>query len=215
MPHNVRRFALLLVTAVAIPLIIAACGENGSPTSSSALAPAGPNASSFLPFGCTGSSCEQGIPGDPIDAIDAHTERLQICKVYPGGTGPTTQVRVLVKSPDSPNPNSAEGTYLFTVNVPANSCRIVWSNGETNGQNSSGYILRAADQVKVTEIVPSGFTGQATVMTVRATDEFVLAHQTFSTITHPIPTLTATEPIGGYQIHGLTVIYTNTAIPRR
>jgi hypothetical protein len=214
MPHNVRRFALLLVTAVAVPLIIAACADSGVLTTSSALSPAGPNNSTFLPFGCTGS-CEQGIPGDPVNAISTYTERLQICKVYPNGSGPDVQVRVLVKSPDSPNPNSAEGSYLFTVTVPANSCRIVWSNGETNGSNSSGYILRAADQVKVMEIVPSGYTAQTTVKTIRATDAAVLNHQTFSTITHPIDGVTSSEPIGGYQIHGLTVVYSNTPIARR
>jgi hypothetical protein len=80
----------------------------------------------------------------------ADVEYLEICKDYPGGTGPTVTVNVSV---DIDTNGSVDTTFPTTLD--AGQCKDVWISGGSVG-----------DTVTVTEVVPTGYTASYVLQTI-------------------------------------------------
>lgn len=202
-----RRGATLVATLGAA-LSLAACSEGPAAVAPRLAPDATPNNGYAVPYGCTTAQSCVGAAGDPITAITARREQLQVCKRYPAGVaGPAVTIHVHAVSQD-PNPDGTP--YDFDYTLPANSCRIIWNNGEAYSTTH----LKHADVLTVTEVVPAGYASTSQVMTVIATDAVVFQHTQFDTTKYaPTSATTATGSIGGYQVPGMTVVFTNTPIP--
>ena len=87
--------------------------------------PSGPALGYIPPNVCQSTTdCGTTVPlSSPV-----HTEQLQVCKIYPGGTGPVITAVVHVATGNAPL-----GPQDFSVQVQPNTCSIVWRNGESTG----------------------------------------------------------------------------------
>jgi hypothetical protein len=199
-----NRLVATLVASVCTAVLLVACAEGPSSTSPvSGLAPKdGPQFGYVTPFGCAVgtdiSAC--GQPGDGL----VHTEQLQVCKQYPVGTvnPPAVQIQLDVVTDNAPR--GPQTGLIFTLQP--NSCRIIWQNGELFGPN--------ADAVTVTEVAPAGYTATSQVTTIRRNGPRDPGNNTYTTTVNPSTSATTvTGTVGGYEIPGMLVVFTNTAIP--
>jgi hypothetical protein len=201
-----NRFVAIILASACTVLLVVACSDNPTTSvpSTSIKSPAGPNLG-FVPlFGCSAvdfSTCA------PLTAADAHTEALKVCKMYPAGTvnPPAVQIHLDVKTENAerfPLPPSLDFT------LQPNTCRHIWQNGEDFGPK--------VDTVWVTEVVPAGYTASSQVTTIRRVGprQTNPADNVFTTTANAAtPATTVKGFVGGYEIPGLTVTFTNTFTP--
>ena len=174
-------------------VLAVSCGDARSVT---ILSPGvGPQHSSGVPFRCTSPTTCTGLP----TAQTPELELVKVCKYYPASVvnPPAVQVRLDVATSNAtPSPTS----LVFTID--ANSCKKIWSNGFSGG---------SADNVTLQEVVPPGYTTTSQVTTIMSTDG---SFTTTTTTTLPATSAsTVTGVVGGTNIPGLTVVFTNTPIP--
>jgi hypothetical protein len=199
-----NRFFTIVAASACSMLVVTACSE--VPTSaapSSTLAPsAGPSYGYLTPYGCDSAS-PANCPGVPTTAITTK-EQLRVCKWYPAGTvnPPAVQIQLVVQTENPPRFATSQNSANFTL--PANSCILIWQNGEDFGPS--------VDTVWVTEIVPTGYTATSQVSTTvrngpRESNDFPV------TVNAPTTETTVKGYIGGFGKPGMLVEFTNTAIP--
>ncbi len=126
----------ITATAAAITLAAATAACSGGTATTSVAPTSGPLAGN-IPIN----------PGPNPRAADL--EFIELCKDYPGGTGPTVTFTV---SADIDSNGSIDQTYQTTLN--AGQCKDVWVAGGSVG-----------DTVSVTETVPAGYTASFAVFT--------------------------------------------------
>ena len=189
---NLRRLPALFGSIVLIGLAVS-CGDSRSVTM---LSPgAGPQHSSGVPFRCTSPTTCTGLP----TAEAPELELVKVCKYYPAGTAVTPAVQVKL---DVTTTNTALSPTSLVFTIDANSCKKIWSNGFSGG---------TPDNVTLQEIVPPGYTTTSQITTIVSTDG---THTTTSTSTAAATSAsTVTGIVGGTNIPGLTVVFTNTPIP--
>jgi len=195
-----NRLVATLVASVCTVMLIVACAE--TPTSSSpvaSLSPIGGPAFGRVPGGCATldvTAC--ALPGDGLP----NREQLQVCKLYPAGTVNPPDAHFELEVLTENAPRGAQTGLTFTLHP--GQCLIVWANGEQIGPN--------ADTVFVKEIVPAGYTTTSQITTIKR--EGPPGSGVFTTTVNPATSASAVKGlVGGYEVPGLTVTFTNTAIP--
>jgi hypothetical protein len=199
-----NRLVATLVASVCTAVLLVACAE--SPTSTSAvtgLAPAsGPQFGYVTPFGCAVGT-DITACGTPTTAF-AFQEQLKVCKQYPAGTVNPPAVQVQLDVTTNNPPRGPQTGLIFTIQP--NSCLIIWQNGELFGPET--------DHVSVKELVPAGYTATSQVTTIVRDGPRNPGNNVYITTVNPATSATTvTGDIGGPQIPGMLVVFTNTAIP--
>jgi hypothetical protein len=113
----------------------------------------------------------------------ADVEYIEVCKDYPGGTGPAVTFTVAA---DIDSNGTVDQTFTITLN--AGTCRDVWIAGGAVG-----------DTVRVTETVPAGYTASYVVSTIAGT-----------TITTQPSVSGNSTTLNAHSGFGSLVIFTNT-----
>lgn len=176
-------------------LIAAACSDQPTGGTAALSVPRTAAHSSGVPYQCNSQNTCVGIPSDGVPLA----ELLQVCKVYPSGVvGPDVQIQINV---GTTNPSPSPTTLTYTI--PANGCKRVWSNGE-NGN---------VDNVTVTELSPSGYTTTSQVTTIIRVGPAGPSEGFTTTALPASSALTVVTQIGGTNIPGAVVTFTNTPIP--
>jgi hypothetical protein len=199
-----NRLVATLLASVCTAVVLVACAESPSATSSlvSRVAPTGgPSFGYLTPYGCDAVSTAdcKGIPGDGL----VREEQLEVCKYYPAGTvnPPAVTIQLEVKSDNAPR--SQQSGLQFTLQP--NSCIQIWQNGEDFGPK--------VDTVWVTELVPAGYTATSQVTTRKRYGVRGAVGTYFSnTVNAPTTATTVKGYIGGYEVPGMLVDFTNTKI---
>lgn len=204
MTRLLRRLPVIFAGAVLL-LVAAACGEQPTVTGSALKAPVVAVNSNGTPYQCNSQLTCVGVPDNGI----VLPELIKVCKLYPVGSTSTPSVQVLVEATTT-NTTSSPTTLTYTIpgNIAGTSdanlhCLRVWSNGE-NG---------SVDNVKITEVVPTGYTVERQVTTIIRVGP-AGPSQTFTTAVGGTSAgNSATTQVGGPQIPGAVVTFTNTPIP--
>ena len=116
----------------------------------------------------------------------AEVERLEVCKDYAAGSQAPAQTGFSVAV-------SGGTTANFTFQLTPGECAEVWVNGSA-----------AADNVTVTETVPSGFSAAWATTSVNSSGPLPPASGTGNV---------ASATIGGANIPGALIVFTNTPLP--
>jgi hypothetical protein len=161
--------------------------------------------SNGTPYGCNSQATCVGVPdnGAPLAEI------IKVCKLYPAGALATPAVQVVVQATTT-NPTNTPTTLTYTVpgNVAGTpdaslSCLRVWSNGE------SGTV----DTVVVTEVVPSGHTATNQVTAIIRNGPAGPSETFTTTVGATSAGNAAVGLVGGPNIPGAVITFTNTPIP--
>jgi len=130
-------------------------------------------------------------------------EQLQVCKQYPAGTVNPPAVKIVMDVENQQSARTPQSNVEFTIQP--NSCIQIWQNGELFGPE--------ADTVYVTEQVPAGYTASSQITTIKR-DGPRGPGETFTTTVLPSTTATTVKGyIGGYEIPGMLIVFTNTFTP--
>ena len=206
MSLNIRRLTMLLGSVV-VAIILAACSESPSAISGTKqLTPAAPSFGNAQPLICdaNGRNCVPcqlsqcvGLPGDGV----VTREDLEVCKMYPAGTVNPPAVNVQL---DVTTTNITLSPKNIVFTIQPNTCLILWRNGE--------HIGPAPDYVKVTELVPAGYTATSQVTTAVRIGP-AIPPEVYDTTRYASTNATVvTGIIGGPQKPGMLVVFTNTKI---
>jgi SdrD B-like domain/PKD domain/Putative Ig domain len=164
--------------------------------------PAGPSHGYAPIHGCDNLTPQTMCTGS-VTTNTVRFEELHVCKVYPGGTGPDVQINLtadFVMFQDGPQ----SGTYT----LQAGQCLTLWRNGEeVNG-------VRSTDIITISETPVPGYTATSQVTTILRDQPDPGPNSTFTTTVGPVTSATSmTVNIGGQQIPGALIVFTNTPIP--
>jgi hypothetical protein len=197
-----NRFLSLLAASACTVVLVTACAEMPSTSSPSAVAPtSGPSFGYLKPYQCDAVSATN-CTGETGDGL-VREEQLEVCKYYPAGTvnPPAVTIQLEVKSDNVPR--SQQSGLSFTLQP--NSCLVLWQNGEDFGPN--------VDTVWVTEVVPAGYTATSQVTTRKRFGPRGQVGTYFANnVEAPTTATTVKGYIGGYEVPGLLVDFTNTKI---
>ena len=200
-----------LLASAGAALFLAACGDAPSGLRETALAPAAkPSLGQGVPFingvECTSQATCVGLVSNDVVV----KETLKVCKWYPAGTVAPPAVTVVLDvvetaassaaSPGSPN--------HLEITLQPNQCKIIWLNGEQRGPD--------ADQITLSENVPAGYVGSSKITTIvrigpRATGPGQESVYDTTRLAATSAT-TVTGIVGGPQVPGMLVEFTNTPL---
>ena len=199
-----NRLVATLVASICTAVLLVACAETPSSTSPvSGLAPKnGPQFGYITPIGCEVGT-DLSACGIPTTAF-AFQEQLKVCKQYPAGTVNPPAVQVQLDVVTNNPPRGPQTGLIFTIQP--NSCMVIWQNGEQFGPE--------ADNVTVTEMVPAGYTATSQVTTIVRDGPRNPGNNVYITTVNPSTSATTvTGIVGGPQIPGMLVVFTNTLTP--
>jgi hypothetical protein len=200
----IRRLPVLF-GSIAVVALLTSCMEKGS--APGIVAPNGPALGYAPKYPCDfdPNTSAQTCTGTTPTTSGVLWEELRVCKVYAEGTGPDVEIKLVadyVKFPVTPGLQQGQsGTYT----LKSGECKTLWRNGESE---------LSTDIITVSETPVPGYTTTSQVTTIIRDELLPGDNRHFTTTVGPVTSATSvTSNIGGVQIPGALVVFTNTKIP--